>query len=124
MEKHGFLHKNFTRVQEPAQRIRPRYRRRFGIESGYRLMEQVRARTTSSNPALRFLLMGIALLIVNMWIRLHWLYLRFSGQGPRRVARARFRLERMTRFLSRAIERVYGVISAVDPPPKPKPVIY
>ena len=80
--------------------------------------------TTSPNPALRFLLMGIALLIVNMWIRLHWLYLRFSGQGPRRVARARFRLERMTRFLSRAIERVYGVISAVDPPPKPKPVIY
>jgi hypothetical protein len=42
----------------------------------------------------------------------------------RRIARARFRLERMTRFLSRAIERVYGVISAVDPPPKPKPVIY
>jgi len=112
------------RVQEPAQRIRPRYRRRFGIESGYRLMEQVRARTTSPNPALRFLLMGIAFLIVNIWIRLHWLYLRFSGQGPRRVARARFRLERMTRFLSRAIERVYGVISAVDPPPKPKPVIY
>ena len=59
--------------------------------------------------------MGIVLLIVNMWIRLHWLYLRFSGQGPRRVARARFRLELMTRFLSRAIERVYGVISAVDP---------
>jgi hypothetical protein len=56
--------------------------------------------------------------------RLHWLYLRFSGQGPRREARARIRLERMTRLLSRAIERVYGVISAVDPPPKSKPVIY
>jgi putative transposase len=111
-------------VNERAQRIRGRYRGRFGIESGYRLMEQVRARTTSPNPALRFLLMGIALLIVNMWIRLHWLYLRLPGQGPRRVARARFRLERMTRFLTRAIERVYGVISAVDPPPKPKSVIY
>jgi len=37
-------------------------------------MEQVRARTTSPNPALRFLLMGVALLIVNMWIYLHWLY--------------------------------------------------
>jgi hypothetical protein len=91
---------------------------------GYRLMEQVRARTTSPNPALRFLLMGVALLIVNMWIRLHWLYLRVPAQGPRRVAREYFRLERMTRFLTRAIERIYGVISAVDPPPKPKPVIY
>ena len=108
----------------PVLRVRRRYRRRFGIESGYRLMEQVRARTTSLNPALRFLLMGIALLIVNMWIRLHWLYLRVPGQGPRRVAREYFRLERMTRFLTRAIERIYGVISAVDPPPKPKPVIY
>jgi hypothetical protein len=45
-------------------------------------MEQVRARTTSPKRALRFLLMGVALLIVNMWIRLHWLYLRFPGQGP------------------------------------------
>jgi putative transposase len=112
------------RVRESARQIRLRYRRRFGIESGYRLMEQVRARTTSPNPALRFLLMGVALLIVNMWIRLHWLYLRVPGRGPRRVVREYFRLERMTRFLTRAIERIYGVISAVDPPPKPKPVIY
>ena len=76
-------------------------------------MEQVRARTTSPQPALRFLLMGIALLIVNMWIRLHWLYLRLCGQGPRRVARWRLRLDRMTRFLTRAVERFYGVVTSV-----------
>jgi hypothetical protein len=98
-------------------RVRRRYRRRFGIESGYRLMEQVRARTTSPNPAVRFLLMGVALLIVNMWIRLHWLFLRLPGRGPRRVARWRFRLDRMTRFLTRAIERFYGVVTVVDPAP-------
>ncbi len=104
-------------VDGPLVRVRRRYRRRFGIESGYRLMETVRARTTSPNPALRFLLMGVALLIVNMWIRLHWLYLRLPGRGPRRVARWRFRLDRMRRFLTRAIERFYGVITAVDPAP-------
>jgi putative transposase len=105
------------RVGGPLVRIRRRYRRRFGIETGYRLMEQVRARTTSLNPALRFLLIGIALLIGNMWIRLHWLYLRLPGSGPRRVARWRFRLDRMTRFLTRAIERFYGVVTAVSPVP-------
>jgi hypothetical protein len=105
------------RVGGPLVRIRRRYRRRFGIESGYRLMEQVRARTTSPQPGLRFLLMGVALLIVTMWIRLHWLFLRLPGQGPRRVARWRFRLDRMTRFLTRAIERVYGVVTAVNPVP-------
>jgi hypothetical protein len=103
-------------VQAPAPRIRKRYRRRFGVESSYRLMEQVRARTTSPNPALRFLLMGVALLIVNMWIRLHWLFLRLPGRGPRRVAHRTFRLDRMVRFLTRAIERFYGVVSAVEPP--------
>jgi hypothetical protein len=56
-------------------------------------MEQVRARTTSLNPALRLVLMGVALLIVNMWIRLHWLFLRLPGRGPRRVARWHFRLD-------------------------------
>jgi DDE family transposase len=105
------------RIGGPMRRVRRRYRRRFGIESGYRLMEQVRARTTSPNPALRFLLMGVALLIVNMWIRLHWLFLRLPGRGPWRVARWRFRFGRMRSFLTRAIERYYGVIIAVDPAP-------
>lgn len=105
------------RVGGPVGRVRQRYRHRFGIESGYRLLEQVRARTTSPNPALRFLLIGIALLIVNMWIRLHWLFLRLPGRGPRRVARQRFRLDRMTRLLTHAIERFYGLVTAVDPLP-------
>jgi hypothetical protein len=105
------------RVGGPLVRVRRRYRRRFGIESGYRLMEQVRARTTSPNPALRFLLMGVALLIVTMWIRLHWLFLRLPGQGPRRVARWRLRFDRMKRFLTRAIEQFYGVVTAVNPVP-------
>jgi putative transposase len=96
------------------QRIRKRYRRRFGIESSYRQMEQVRARTTSPNPALRFLLMGVALLILNVWIDLHWLFLRVPGRGRARVARAAFRLDRMTRFLTRAIERYYGVVTTID----------
>jgi hypothetical protein len=104
-------------VGGPLRLVRRRYRRRFGIESGYRLMEQVRARTTSPNPALRFLLMGVALLIVNMWIRLHWLFLRLPGRGPRRVARWRFRLDRMTRFLIHAIERFYGVVTTLEPAP-------
>jgi IS4 transposase len=105
------------RIAGPLVRVRRRYRRRFGIETGYRLMEQVRARTSTPKKALRFLLMGVALLIVTMWIRLHWLFLRLRGRGPRRVARWRFRLDRMRRFLTRAIERFYGVVTVVDPIP-------
>lgn len=104
------------RVTDAPPRVRKRYRRRFGIESSYRLMEQVRARTTSPSAGLRFLLMGLALVLVNVWIHLHWRFLRVPGPGSRRVARHTFRLDRMTRFLTRAIERHYGVVTAVDPP--------
>ena len=104
-------------VDDPPPRVRKRYRRRFGIESSYRVMEQVRARTTSPSAGLRFLLMGLALVIVNVWIRLHWLFLRVPGRGPRRVARHALRLDRLARFLTRAIERHYGVVTAVDPLP-------
>src|SRR5207249_1387413 len=41
-------------VHAPVGRIRKRYRRRFGVESSYRLMEQVRARTTSPKRGVTF----------------------------------------------------------------------
>ena len=55
-------------VRARARQIRARYRRREGSASGQRLMEQVRARTTSPTPALRSLLIGVGLVIVRVWI--------------------------------------------------------
>jgi hypothetical protein len=95
--------------------IRKLYRRRFGIESSYRLLEQVRGRTTARNPALRFLWMGLALLIGNIWIALHWMYLLQRQRGRFRILRKDFILDRMAQFLRRAVENIYGVISSVEP---------
>lgn len=99
-----------------ARQVRKAYRRRFGIESSYRLLEQVRGRTTARNAALRFLWMGIALVLGNIWIALHWKYLQRCGSGPRRVARETFILACLARFLRRAVEAIYGVVSVIDPP--------
>ena len=99
----------------PLRKIRKLYRRRFGIESSYRLLEQVRGRTTARNPALRFLWMGLALLIGNIWIALHWKYLLQRHRGRYRVLRKHFILDRMAQFLRRAVENIYGVISSVEP---------
>ena len=106
-----------------VRKVRKLYRRRFGIESSYRMMEKARARTTSHNAALRFLFMGLALLLLNVWVALHWIYLRIRGRGPRRVARQYFRQDRMLRFLSRAVEAIYSAVALVDPP-NIKSVIY
>lgn len=100
----------------PISRVRKLYRRRFGIESSYRLMEQVCGKTTAHNTALRFLWMGLALLLGNIWIALQWRYLQRRGSGPRRVLRICFILDRMVQFLRRAVEAIYGVISVVCHP--------
>lgn len=49
-------------------------------------------------------------------LRCHWLYLRVRGAGPRRVARERLRFDRLLRFLTRAVERIYGTVSTVSLP--------
>jgi hypothetical protein len=47
------------------------YRRRFGIEAGYRQLGQCLARTSSRREGLRLLLVGLALLLCNLWALLH-----------------------------------------------------
>jgi hypothetical protein len=81
------------------------YRRRFGIESSYRQMNRVRARTSSTNPALRLLYVGIAFLLVNLWVRLKQLYACDLHRDGRRVNPRRLTLLRMMHMLIRAIEQ-------------------
>ncbi len=51
----------------PAQ-VFELYRQRFGIESSYRQMNQVRARTSTRNPVIRLLLVGLAFVLFNLYI--------------------------------------------------------
>lgn len=106
------------------QKIYQEYRRRFGVECSYRLMRRVRAITTSLNPALRFFLLGLGLLLVNIWVFLRWVFTRVRRPGPRRVDPQRLRFHRFTRLLIRSIEALYGVVMAVPTHSSPQSVIY
>lgn len=108
----------------PPRKIYRRYRRRFGIECSYRLLRTVRAKTSSRNPAVRFFLLGIALIMLNVWVFLRWEFARTPGPGPRRVDPDRFRFYRFSRFLIRHIEAIYGVIMAIPSLQSPHSVIY
>lgn len=94
--------------QIPELQIHQLYRRRFGIESGYRQVHQVRARTASRNPALRLLFMGLALLILNVYLCLRqvWLTVRHFGSRTRRTW---LTLNRLAFLLARLIEQSFGV---------------
>lgn len=109
----------------PLRQVRKRYRRRFGIESSYRIMEDARVRTASNNPAVRFVYMSVALLLQSLWLTLHWAFLRVPGPGPRRVNAEALRFDRFKHFLIRAVEAIYGVVAALEPlSPAAKSVMY
>jgi hypothetical protein len=91
------------------------YRRRFGIESSYRLMNEVRARTTSRNPALRLLLVGIAFIILNIWVYLKWI-LGQPRRGGRYIHRNLFVLSQLRLFLTEAVKQIYGVTLTIRQP--------
>ncbi len=108
----------------PAE-VRRRYRSRFGIESSYRCLGQLRPRTSSRNPAIRFLCLGVGLVLVNLWTKLRYLHCRvlLPPRGFRRAPifhedRSRFRLARLKDFLRHAVESVRGLrcLIQLEPP--------
>lgn len=94
-----------------AQQAHGRYRSRFGIESSYRLMRQLRIKTNSRNPAMRFLFMALGLIRVNVWLCLRFRFTQLPRRGRtgRPLKVALFRLKRFASFLRHAIERRYLV---------------
>lgn len=96
------------------RQVRRLYRRRFGIETSYRCAGQVRGWTTSSNPAYRFLLMALALLLLNIWMLLRWLFSQIPRRGGRLLNTKQFQLSRFAKFIIRALERHYGYVQAIS----------
>ena len=58
-------------VRLTPRKIAELYRKRFGIETSYRQMNQARGRTCSPCPATRMLYVGIALVLRNVWAWFH-----------------------------------------------------
>jgi len=52
--------------------IRETYRKRFGIETSYRQMNEARIKTSTRDPGVRLLFVGIALVLRNVWVWLHF----------------------------------------------------
>ena len=66
------------------------YRRRFGIETSYRQLQEARIRICTRDPKLRLLFVGVALVLRNVWVWLHATRLA-APDGKLRLERLRFR---------------------------------
>jgi hypothetical protein len=116
--RHGsewFVYAAYGMDRIPLPQIFDLYRRRFGMESGYRQLHQIRARTTSPNPTWRLLLVGLGFLLYNI-------YILFRQNGPtirsygKRRRQLRLSLGHMKRMIQRFLEQKFGVVE-LDPLP-------
>ena len=88
--------------------LRETYRRRFAIETSYRQMHQARARTCSRRPLLRLLLVGVALVLRNVWVWLHYAVLSTPRRGNCRYNLERLTLRTMLQWLQHQAEEELG----------------
>jgi len=86
------------------------YRKRFGIESSYRQLNECRMRTSSRQPILRLLFVGLALILRNVWVwcHLNWLAIR-RGRGIL-LRHELLRLREMTLWLEHLIAIEFGLV--------------
>ena len=93
--------------------VKETYRKRFGIETSYRQINQCRIRTTTKKFNVRFLYVAIGLLLRNLWVWLHHFVLSSPRRGGRRYNWDLLGVERMLLWLERVAETMYGLVDTI-----------
>jgi putative transposase len=89
------------------------YRLRFGIETSYRQLGEAKAKTCTRSPEVRLFLIGVALLLRNVWVWLHHEVLSSPQRGRRKYNLERLRFKAMLAFLQQEAEKAFGVVDHV-----------
>jgi putative transposase len=94
--------------------VRETYRTRFGIESSYRQLNQVRGRTSTRRPELPLLYVGIGLFLRNEWVWLHFEVVSPPRRGGRLICLERLRRRALLHWLIEVIEEAFGIIGVTQ----------
>ncbi|MFQ5816265.1 MAG: ISH3 family transposase [Candidatus Hydrothermarchaeaceae archaeon] len=98
-------------VDIPVHKTFHEYRKRFGVESSYKLRNLALPRTSTKNPVLRLLYVGLAFLLVNVWIYAQWMFLSTRRRGGRKPLKWPFKA--MLRQVSRVLEDLLGFVDSM-----------
>jgi hypothetical protein len=88
--------------------IRETYRKRFGIESSYRQMNEARIRTSTRSPRERLLFVGIALVLRNVWVWLHFKLAKGKWSEQPQLFLELLRFREMLLWIAQAVGRLLG----------------
>jgi len=89
------------------------YKKRFAIESSYRMRNIVKAKTSSRNVVIRFLLTIISFFLKNIWVSLQWMFFSRVRQGPRTINEDLFRFDLFRLFVWEGIRKKLKFITFV-----------
>jgi hypothetical protein len=91
-----------------AAQVAAAYRRRFGIESWYRQLGQCLARTSSGDEKYRLLLIGLALLLGNLWALLQSEVFSRGALGQRQLRLELLRLAELIAAIAAVAASLLG----------------
>jgi putative transposase len=97
---------------EPHQ-VFEMYHQRFGIETSYRQMNQVRARTTSRNPVIRLLFVGLAFILFNLYIANRQHFAIGLKKSAKLIFKSWLTLRRLICMLAHAVENLFDLADVV-----------
>lgn len=100
-------------AQRQAGLVRRAYRRRFGIETSYRQLNEGKGTTTRQDVAYRLLLVGLALLLRQAWVWLTGLIACARGAGPRAWV-GELPLAKMLEWLAGALKGRYREVQLIE----------
>ena len=101
------------RVRMTPADIREIYRRRFGIESSYRQMNEARIKTCARDPRLRLLFVGIALVLRNVWVWIHFRFARGKHGPEPQLFLALLRFRQMLNWITQVVQHELGAAKSL-----------
>jgi len=90
------------------------YKKRFAIESSYRMRNIVKAKTSSRNVVIRYLLTIVSFLLKNIWVSLQWMFFSRVQQGPRTIDEDLFRFDLFRLFVWEGIRKKLKLVTFVS----------
>ena len=120
--KHGkkgrrtFIYATYGVSHHSLRWVSETYRTRFGIETSYRQMRAVKINSSTTNPMVRYLYIGIAFIIRNVWVWLHYHVFSKTQRGRlgRKIRLERFSLDQMKCWICDAIAEIYVLIKRIS----------
>jgi putative transposase len=96
------------KVHRTPDEIREIYRKRFGIETSYRQMNEARIRTCTRSPRERLLFVGIALVLRNVWVWLHFQLAKGKWSEEPQLFLELLRFREMLLWISQVVGQLLG----------------